>query len=104
MPLVADDQFFFQFEKKLLETQQLQSLSDLPSLDRSKLVVLSHEVKDGVITCSLGERVKIRADLVDELGKVSAIFGMSVFVFPKQDSCTPSRIESIRYASIYSLH
>ena len=68
VPLVADDQFFFQFERRMLEFPPLQDIKDTPSLNLSRLSPINAEVNDDVIRCESDDVIEMRLDLLDGWG------------------------------------
>ena len=67
VPLVKDDQYFYDWERFLLSTPPMQDTREAPNLTLSRLTPLGKAGNE--VSCKPGEEVKIRADLVDGWGK-----------------------------------
>ena len=68
IPFLSNFEYVFQYEKELMKLSTVKNSSDLPSLSLSKLNSISTNVKDGIIRCSVGDVIKVRADLISNNG------------------------------------
>ncbi|XP_005100083.1 NXPE family member 2 [Aplysia californica] len=70
VPLFADHQYVYQFEQTLLSHPQMKDIREAPSLNLSRLTPLDGKLeKEGVVSCQVGDVIRVRADLVDGYGK-----------------------------------